>query len=390
MRPTYPSSCESWWLDEAVRLAGAEDVPEALSTLEGVLGGLSDLFTVARPDAGFCDYAADPLRRAAYGLFFFPQTYVRTALQLEECRVRCGWRPPSDRTPRILDLGAGTGAAGLAVAEHLRALSANAIAWRAVDRSAAALNSLRRMAGDLIPDFAVETTAGDLRDIGGRASEQADVIVVSFALNECIAGLADDALVVWTRGLLDRLAPGGLLLISEPASVESWRMLLRLRSVALDCPSSFDVMAPCLHRMACPMVPDADVGGFCHEVRSWAPPESVHALNRRLHRAVHVLKYSFLAVCRRPAQAVAPGHGGLARLVTPAFFPKGRIEGVGCCADGGIRRFDALLRGLTGDERHAMGKIERGDVMEWAEPRLLGDKKTHRAIRAVRLFGYTD
>ena len=116
-RPAYPEALESAWLRLAMEALAVRDTEALCARLEPAVARLSDLFTTERA-AGFGRYADTPELLAAYGLFFFPQTFVRTAFALAECDARApealGAAP--GRPFLLADLGAGTGAAGLAAA----------------------------------------------------------------------------------------------------------------------------------------------------------------------------------------------------------------------------------------------------------------------------------
>src|SRR5262245_61000648 len=108
-----PADVEAFWVEQARRRAKGEPTPlAAVARATDDVAALSDLFTVARPKR-FPDYGGDA-QAVAYGLWFFPQTWCRVRFPLLEAVAR-GWEPPRERPARVLDLGAGTGAAGLSV-----------------------------------------------------------------------------------------------------------------------------------------------------------------------------------------------------------------------------------------------------------------------------------
>ena len=377
VRPVYPAELEQWWLAEARRLLGGRGT---LIDLGNVAGALSDRFTTARAD-GPGPYLDDDRGRAAYGLFFAPQTHVRTLFCLDEVLHRSGWRPPHIDL-RIADLGAGTGSAGFALADRFDGLVAR-LRLSAFDSSAAALDTAKRIVEantNRWPQLSFSTVPGDLAAFVER-SDAWDVIVASFALNERFEREDDATTLAWMNKALDRLAPGGLLLIVEPASPKTSLRLQKFRDAVAGW-DGFRVLAPCLHGQACPMLARAD-GSFCHEVRSWRPPESLRDLNRHLFRSIHLLKFSFVAVARAPFPAAAVDPDA-ARMVSPLMALKGRFRGDVCAADGAIRCHEVLARG----EAKALKEAERGDTIVWRNRRELGDGLTTRAETAERTFGF--
>ena len=98
-----PAAIERWWLAQATEALGAAGTEETLERLRPVVRALSESFTSDRP-VRYADYATDAPRRAAYGLYFGPQSWVRTRLVLAEAvRVR-GWDPRGREPLRILDV----------------------------------------------------------------------------------------------------------------------------------------------------------------------------------------------------------------------------------------------------------------------------------------------
>lgn len=379
-RPIYPRELEIWWLETARKKLDVPVSAAALDILESDVAKLSDGFTTDRA-AGFGDYAADKNMLLAYGLFFFPQTFVRTLFQFDEIVHRCGWRAPSGRAAKIADLGSGSGSAGFALASRLAKNSE--VELTAIESSSASLAFAQSIAREHFPNVKFQTRNESLL---GFAEGTYDIIIASFSLNECFHNKTDAEFDAWTDRVFARLSDGGLLLISEPALKSSSERLERLRD-RISAAGKFSVLAPCLHHRACPLRA-AKGETFCHEVRSWKPPSSLQKLNSKLFRAVHLLKYSFVAIAKCPPKP-AEISAERARLVSPMMNLKGRVQADGCAADGAIRRYEMLTRKFETADKHAFLKTERGDIVRWKNLSLLGDKQTHRAEGAAREFGFS-
>ncbi|MEI8244037.1 MAG: small ribosomal subunit Rsm22 family protein, partial [bacterium] len=320
----YPHELESWWLAAACRATGASDHVVALQQLETSASRLSDLFTVERPRATFPTYFSDPASLAAYGVMFFPQTFARVNLVLGECLEMTALLRDagSSRDPlQVLDLGCGSGAATLAAAILLRD---RPVALHAVDHAPAALVALRQMFADcgaLWPSASLTTYARDARSDGLPGTYA--LILASFALNELFADGDEPSAERWLQQQLARLAPGGSLVVLEPAGAAPCERLQRLRN-RLAGNRDLTLVAPCPHRLPCPML-GAD-GGFCHDVRSWRVPDSVNLINRRMFRSVHDLKHGLLVLQRQASashETAAPDTRF--RLVGPMNRDKGRL-----------------------------------------------------------------
>lgn len=334
------------------------------------VAALSDLFTTDRPTT-FQDYGADPLKRAAYGLFFFPQTFARAGLPVDEAIRLRGWRPVQDDL-RLLDLGAGTGGTLWGVVDVLRRLfPAVPVRAEAYDHSAGALEVLREAGEAAYPEVAVATQRLDLRDELALPDGRYDLISIGFALNELFAAAGDEEALGYLRVLLGRLRPGGLLLVVEPALQATATRLGRLRDRLAD--EGRAVGGPCLHAAACPMLARRT---WCHEVRRWEPPASLEALNRRLHRDIDVVKFSYLLAGAAPLASVA---AGAFRLVSAFTQEKGRLRATGCFDDGALREVEIQTRTLTKAETKALLAWERGDLARVTQAEPLADPARLRA-----------
>lgn len=365
---SYPDSFERFWINE---LTGQtwRDEADALERLAPVVGTLSDLFTTDRPDA-FADYGQRPEQIAAYGLFYFPQTYVRSRFPVAEAVRRTAVKP--QEAVRVLDIGAGTGAASLAAAEVLVAQGlAKRVAITAVDHSSASLTTMARCArfspvAEVLEP--VETITGDARALG---SEKAglrgtyDWILAGFSLNELFAEATATEVYVWLTGLKSLLRPGGMLVILEPAIRAVSEKLERMRNLAASH-EDFTVIAPCLHQCPCPLL---DEGKYtCHEVRSWLIPRTLEFLNRTLWRSLGEVKYSFLCLQQgAPASSPNARHqhsAGSFRLISPFSAMKGQFMMTGCAADGCKYTYDLQTRGMKRRQiKDLAAEIERGDIL---------------------------
>jgi ribosomal protein RSM22 (predicted rRNA methylase) len=367
---SYPEALERFWREQARALWGDVSDEILVARARPFAQALSDRFTIDRARAPE-SYGDDAALRVAYGLFFFPQTFVRAQLVMREC-----WRPPPGDAPvRILDLGAGTGAAGFA-ALHL--LGARPARLHATDRSAGALAVLRMAAVEcnaLWPGAAVETDSSDLTDLSALKAHH-DLILCSFLLNE----LAEDDPAfdpaAWVRGLFARLAPGGLLIVIEPALKSCAERLEALRDrVAAERWAR--IVGPCPHHAPCPM--RAEGRFWCHEVRRWAPPALAEKINRTLFRDLPNLKFSFLALRGAAAfedkqdPASGAADSARARLVAPVVEQRGKFVTRGCFADGSLREIELLTRRLDADARAATRALERGSRARVELERELGN-----------------
>lgn len=359
-------------------LALLEIGPEGPSDLEWLhladtVQELSDLFTAERPAKGYGDYLDEPQVLAAYGLFFFPQSFERAAYALHRMLAR-GWKPPA--SVRILDLGAGPGPCGLAAAAVLQA-AGHQVHLTAVDHSAAALRSLRTLAAAAAPPVPCAIHTGPLT---APPAGPFDLVVCGFALNEVLAGRDDDARTQAVRALRPLLAPGGLLLVLEPAFKETAEPLTRVGD-ALAAGPEFHRWGPQLGAHPCPFRA-AKSPHWEHEVRRWNPPPAWERLNRTLHRDGQFLRFAWVALGTEapPPLPPAPAGGALLRLVSPLEALKGRLIFSAVTPDGQLVSVQLPNKGLSRrDEKELGQKFQRGDVVTLDRWEALGTPGWFRA-----------
>ncbi len=358
----YPASIENFWLACARQATGENEDTAALEKIRPAVQKLSDLFTKERPEKGFPDYAADPLLRTAYGLFFFPQSFLRARIALDQARRFRHWQPTPAAVWRILDLGSGPGPGGLALSAALRELApAQPLALTALDHSPSALQQLRELAPSVFPEqFSLATFPADLRHAAHQTESlpPQDLIIISFAANE-LFGPDTAALQRWLRSLRSQLKPDGLLLVLEPALQTTATTLQRTADALANGPEFFR-WAPELGGHPCPLL----AGGkhWSHEVRRWEAPKSAAFLNRQLFRDLSVLKFAYTALGAQPP-APLPATPQLLRLISPLEALKGRLVFAAVTAQGEKITVDIPTRGLSKSEikRH-LSAWERGDI----------------------------
>jgi SAM-dependent methyltransferase len=274
-------------------------------------------------------YLEDPALRAEYARDIAPRTEAALARVLAEVYDR---RAPVHAPARAIDLGAGTGAAGRA----LRAKFGAGLEIVAVDAVAG-------------PGVVRADLTRALPAVEGRF----DLVVAAHLLNELYVGRPPDAraalraerVAAWARALL---APGGVVVIVEPALRETSRELLVVRDLVLS--GGLEVVAPCFWTGPCPAL--ARERDWCHDA---APGPGGARVD-----------FSYLVV-RAPAPPAPPTPGSL-RVVSDLLRDKGRLRLYGCGGNG--RHIYVRLDRHASDANWALGAARRGDVLvvEGAEP----------------------
>ncbi len=288
--------------------------------------------------------------RRAYAAYYLPSNAPKLAL----CLAEASWSPPKNRPMRLLDLGAGTGAFTLA-ARDLATERGGPLEAFSVDRDGGGLRDLERFfgkkAGHRLTALALDITNASLFSRLGDGLF--DLIVLGNSLGEAFPDDDPAAAAFLGRLLAERLDPGGLLLVVEPALRVSARRLHRVRDILAE--EGVFPKSPCLYRGPCPaLMRERD---WCHEERPWRPPEEVRLLAERLGHVRDALKYSFLCYAKGVGEPLAPR---LWRVVSSPLPGKGKREFF-LCGSGGRRRFSLLKRDeRPGNEEFAGAR--RGDV----------------------------
>ena len=382
MKPVlYPSELETWWLGELTRMHGPGPVNKQLWRVEADLSRLIDLFTTER-GGDFGDYAENQSLLLAYGLFFFPQNFARMHLVLREALAAA--QLPKDRPLRVLDLGAGMGAAGFSALRQLSLSGCGPLDFQALDKSEASLPILGKIFHDLQsklwPQARLTVHHGDLLQ-STELPGPWDLVLVSYALNEVCMNRDEEEVRHWIRAMTANLAEGGLFLICEPVVKASSERLEKIRDwIAAE--KIARILAPCQHSRPCPML--FEERSWCHDVRSWRPPESMMVLNRRLFHAIEVLKFSFLALARS-TPIVDNGESNSARLVAPVMERKGLFEMKACAADGQIHVYEVLTRNLSREEKVSLRRLDRGAVVAFKDLQPIKNGNFRSAMPGLRV-----
>ena len=292
-------------------------------------------------------YLADAALRAEYEREIAPRTVAALAKVLAE---QFPARAQARRPERILDLGAGTGAAH----EALRRYFGTGPTILEVDR--VATRSVVRIADVSDP--------GSLAAAVGGA--RFDLVVAAHVLNELFVGdprridRLSQVVRRWCEGLL---ASGGALVVLEPALRDTSRALLAVRDQVLG--AGLHVAAPCFFTGPCPAL---------RQERDWCHDSTTAESGRRID-------FSYLVV---RASGEIRSDPTLFRIVSDPLPEKGRLRLFACGAPGRqpLIRLDRNRAPANAD----LDRAVRGDVVRIAHTTSASDGLRVEAATCVDLI----
>jgi ribosomal protein RSM22 (predicted rRNA methylase) len=318
---------------------------------------------------------------AAYAAYRMPATAAATALALAQARISLpGWQPTT-----LLDLGAGTGSVGWAVAAELPSVRAMIL----LEQSAAAIGIgqailaaaedvelpaatwqtwrlpvARRTIGPSGEQSALDQSAADLPprpedlpvvDPPAVDMPAADLVTISYVLGELTDGQQAAILTLAVRS-----APAVMLI--EPGTPAGHRRILAARDRLLA--AGYRLAAPCPHPNACPL---AVAGDWCH-FAARLPRSAMHRQVKGGELGYEDEKFSYVVAVRpdaaepgAPPDPVPPA----ARIVRRPQQRKGLVTLELCRRDGSAARH--LVGKSAGESYREARKSSWGD--RWDPPR---------------------
>jgi SAM-dependent methyltransferase len=355
-----PSLVEAWRKECGKPAAGALGKGEIVAAGASLLA-LQRGLTGDRRLAG-AGYMDDDGLLGAYLLYYWPVSYLEVSLALAA--------PPHAATPfaprRVLDLGSGPGPAAAAVVDALRTGGQAGLEELVlVDASRKALD----LATSLLRGGAtrVSTVLLDLETAPELPEGNFDLVVMGHCLNELWRGEsgAVDKRLGLVRRASRRLAPGGRILLVEPALLLTCRELIALRDRLAE--GGWSVLGPCPGSYPCPALA-AGPERSCHAESRWAPPEPAASLAKAagLDRASVKWAYFFLApdagLQGAPQSRSEDRPPGSRRVVSDPMLNKaGRLRYIFC----GEGRLDTISARADDKAARASGFMElrRGDFL---------------------------
>lgn len=365
-RPRMPSGA----ILQALNVTGGWEQAGAIAEFGRGVAELSRLFTRERgvpPDA----YLEDDRLRAAYEAYYLPVNLAKVQALLAELPDQTGEAVGPKRSWSVLDLGSGPGSGALAALDWVAQRAGPAapcLEVTAVDWSQASLTACRKL-WDAYQRLTSETEArltvqrADLQRDKRLPAGPYDLILLANCLDEVYRADRDpiQRRATLVRGLLDRLGPGGTLMIVEPALRETTRHLHEVRDALLR-ERACTIYSPCLHESSCPAL--AKEEDWCHEERPWSPSPLVAAIDREVGFIKDALKFSYLLL-RKDGRTIVPRRPGVYRVVSELREMKGEKR-AWLCNEVGRPEVGRLGRERS-ETNEAVDRWHRGAIVRVSE-----------------------
>jgi ribosomal protein RSM22 (predicted rRNA methylase) len=377
---------------DAVELLTAKEGLSRQNTARTVLD-LSHRFTKNR-DSLNERYLDDLEQTTAYLRYFFPVNYTKIRILLDEMP-----EPDARENFSVLDLGSGPGTGSLAVLDWWRrAKEAGRLTVSALDRSGLALSKAEQLWNaycrkEIIEDAELRVLEADVERISwknaNRVEAPFDLIIIANCLNELHADKKDPlgARADFMKEILGMVAPHGTVMIVEPALRETSRALHQVRDRLIQG-GVCNIYSPCLHERNCPALIKPD--DWCHEERSWEPPESIRDIDREVGFIKDALKFSYLLL-RRDGKTIVERGPDMYRVVSDLRVMKGEKR-AWLCNERGRQEVGRQDR-LASSQNQAFDQWHRGDIVHIGKivhkerhgtPSALGRVEQEGAVRIIR------
>lgn len=347
--------------DEFVR---TRDGKKYFSEIAQAVSELTKGLTKERDEFLSASYLHNDSIRKAYLLYYTTTNFLKPYIPLQE--LFHGGLGTADL--RVLDLGAGTGAASLGLLYFLEQYGFNGtVELHLVDAVKKNLDEASRMItaySRKLPFTVVHHEHhGDISTSDLPLKDAFDLLLMMNTLNE-LQEENDSILLSYLFSLLNH---EGSCVLVEPAARPSSRRLLRLRNKAVE--SGYTVYSPCTRQSTCPALIKED--DWCHTEIEWDRPSIIRSIDDEVGTLRLSLKYSYIILnSNGDTLSHRLGQGHLSRVVSEIFLEKGRIR-LNVCSDSGriehiMNKRDISLSNKVLEELHRFDliKMSRIEVRE--------------------------
>lgn len=279
----------------------------------------------------------------------------------------------------ILEIGSGPAPGTTALCDRIRKFNKNAkISVSLCDTSETAMQTAKKILESDFENVCVETKKADLERNGrepfGKKTKKFDIVLMSHVLNELWKKDGDkiQKRLSFIKAQTEKLSENGILILNEPAMLESSRNLIKIRDEILESEAfrGMNLVAPCplSGSKKCPAM--LSENQTCHAEKMWKPVEPVMSLAKGAGLDRESVKMSFFVFQKTEEQAEPENRKTLTVVSDGMLNKSGRIRFMLC--DGG-KRFSLSAKkddkhakeiGFFGLRRYDKIRIENPEIRE--------------------------
>src|SRR5574344_1588510 len=271
----------------------------------------------------------------AYLLYYWPVSYLQISYAMHDVLKNKEARAFSkNNAVRILDLGSGPAPASAAVIDALQMKAEVTL----VDSSDKAMTLAKKVFASDYATTHVETVQANFEKDGAKFLEkitqenQFDIIVMSHALNELWRDENNNTEHIEKRAefidkVASRLAPNGMILLCQPALLETSRNLLAVADVLST--KQYAIVAPCFaSREKCAACPALAAGPnhTCHAEIEWKPCEPVASLAQNAGLDRESVKMTYVALQSESAVEKTKSSSSSKEIVSGRVVSEGMLN----------------------------------------------------------------
>lgn len=314
-------------------------------------------------------YMENKAHLGAYLLYYWPVSYMQISFAFNSCTP---FLPNDLQSVSILDIGSGPAPASISICDSLASKDADINQVTLIDSSTKAMELAQKIYGKDNPKIKVKTIQADFQKNFPNLNAKFDIIVMSHALNELWKDKEDkiNRQSEFLSHIADYLKPKGLLLISEPALLETSRNLIQVRDILVK--NGFGILSPCLKTDSCPAL--SSPNHTCHAEIQWNPCEPVASIARSAKLDRESVKMTFFAFSKNTSVPIQYDNA-IYRVVSDGMLNKsGRIRYLLC--DGEKRIPLSAKNGDLNARQKGFFNLKRYDTVTVQSPEIRGDSQT--------------
>lgn len=314
----------------------------------------------------------------SYLLYYFPVSYLQIQTVLDFLGNIIEEISKKDEIG-ILEIGSGPAPGTTALCDRIRKFNKNAkISVSLCDTSERAMQTAKKILESDFENVRVETKKADLERNGlgdfGKKTKKFDIVLMSHVLNELWKKDGDkiQKRLSFIKAQTEKLSENGILILNEPAMLESSRNLIKIRDEMLGSEAfrGMNLVAPCpiSGSKKCPAL--LSENQTCHAEKMWKPFEPVMSLAKGVGLDRESVKMCFFVFKKTEEQAEPENRKTLTVVSDGMLNKSGRIRFMLC--DGG-KRFSLSAKkddkhakeiGFFGLRRYDKIRIENPEIRE--------------------------